>query len=215
MDNKKLIDEAKNLMRDYSLISEQMTKKRLQIVLRLLAQALDKEPTGDIVEFGCYIGTTSLFIRRLLDLVQNNNHMFHVYDSFEGLPPKTIKDASVAGSDFKAGELKTSKRQFIRNFKKAGLVPPVIHKSWFRDLRDKEIPDLINFALIDADFYTSIMEGLNLVWPRLMSGGTLVVDDYERSNLPGVSRAIEDFFKQTEQPANILHQQNLAIIIKS
>jgi O-methyltransferase len=55
------------------------------------------------MEFGCYVGTTSLFIRRLLDQTGEGTRPFHVYDSFEGLPPKTQADASAAGADWQAG----------------------------------------------------------------------------------------------------------------
>ena len=144
MNNPSLTEEVKNLTKIYPIISEQMSLKRLQIILKELATLIfiNNQP-GDIVEFGCYSGTTSLFIRRLLNLAEKNNNQrtFHVYDSFEGLPAKTIEDASVVGSNFKAGELKSSKRELIRNFKKAGLKTPTIHKSWFSNLKSKDMPD--------------------------------------------------------------------------
>ena len=199
------------LIRDYPIISDQMNKKRLTIILRQLEAALAVDIEGDIVEFGCFSGTTSLFIRRLLDL-KLSNRQFHVYDSFKGLPDKTIKDASVAGSNFKAGELKTSKKELINNFKRASLKPPIIHKGWFNEVKAKELPNNIVFAFLDGDFYQSIMDSLNLVWPRLVKGGGLVIDDYERSDLPGVSRAIEDFF--ASKLISIKHEQNLALIKK-
>jgi len=207
-----LPSESKNLIRDYPIISDQMTKKRLTIILRCLALTLEQNIAGDIVEFGCYKGTTSLFINRVMNLSNASTKELHVYDSFDGLPAKTIKDASVAGSDFKAGELKTSKRDLVRNFKKAGLKPPHIHKGWFDELKDKELPSTIAFAFLDGDFYRSIVDSLGLVWPRLANGGMVVIDDYQKSNLPGVTRAIEDFF--TNKSVKIQHQQNLAIIIK-
>jgi O-methyltransferase len=204
--------DTQKIIKNYPLISEQMTPKRLQIILHYLALILEREQPGDVVEFGCFSGTTSLFIRRLLNLEVAINRQLHVYDSFEGLPAKTIKDASVAGSGFKAGELKSPKRQLIKNFKQASLKPPIIHKGWFSDLTDKDVPNLIAFAFLDGDFYTSIMESLNLIWPKITKDSIIIIDDYQRSNLPGVSRAIEDFFKQINQFPTIQQQQNLAII---
>ncbi len=188
-----------------------MTKMRLKVILNQLSVILDKNIPGDIVEFGCYIGTTSLFISRLIKQA-NSDKEFHVYDSFSGLPHKTIQDASVAGSDFKAGELKASKRELVRNYKKAGLKTPLIHKSWFSEINSKHLPSTIAFALLDGDFYNSIRDSLDLVWPRLDNSGIIIIDDYNKSNLPGVTRAVEDFFK-TEK-ANIVHQTDLAIITK-
>ncbi len=199
------------LTKDYPLISEQMTKKRLETILKSLSDVLGQDIAGDIVEFGCYSGTTSLFLKRMMNLYAADKKL-HVYDSFSGLPDKTIKDASVVGSDFKAGELKASKRELVRNFRKAGLELPQIHKGWFSQLKDKDVPQQICFAFLDGDFYNSIMDSLTLVWPRLSENGLMVVDDYERSGLPGVSRAINEFFQN--QPLSIIHKNNLALIKK-
>src|SRR5262245_967222 len=101
----------------HSIISEQVGAKELGIVWRELQRILKQGVPGDVVEFGCYIGTTSLFIRRLLD--QHNESYkrnFHAYDSFEGLPEKGAQDASPAGADFKNGQLSVSKKEFLRQF---------------------------------------------------------------------------------------------------
>ena len=206
-----LLSAAAKLSRDYPVISEQMTKQRLEVILRQLANVLNKNIPGDVAEFGCYVGTTSLFLRRLLDAT-GSDKQFHVYDSFSGLPAKTIKDASVAGSDFKAGELKAAKRELVRNFRHASLKPPVIHKGWFSELEEKEIPDVLAFVFIDGDFYSSIMESLERVWGRLSKDGVVLIDDYKRSNLPGVTRAVEDFFQNID--VSIRHEKDLAIIRK-
>ena len=154
---------------------------------------------------------SSLFLRRLLDLYESNKQL-HVYDSFNGLPDKTIEDASVTGSDFKAGELKVSKRELIKNFKRSGLALPYIHKGWFYELKDKDIPKEISFAFLDGDFYNSIMESLLIVWPRLNHNGQIIIDDFEKNNLPGVSRAVNEFFH--DKDITITLQKDLAIIKK-
>lgn len=189
-----------------------MDSPRLHILLTNLDRIIVNDIKGEVVEFGCYVGTTSLFIRRLL-IKHSSSKEFHVYDSFSGLPDKTIEDASVAGIGFKAGELKATKRDLVRNFKKAGLKPPVIHKGWFNELKPKDLPQNISFAFIDGDFYNSTTDSLELIWPLLSNGGVIIVDDYMRSNLPGVYRAISNYFANKD--ARITHQKNLAIIQKN
>ncbi len=207
------------LIKSYPLLSEQMTKPRLSVILRTLSETLSLPGNnGDIVEFGCYSGTTSVFIRRLLDSMNTPGQIirtFHVYDSFSGLPAKSIKDASVIGTAFQAGELTATKRQLIKNFKQAGLKLPVVHKGWFSDLGETDLPPEIAFAFLDGDFYDSIMASLELVWPRLNFQGLVVVDDYNRDQLPGVTRAINDFFGANNQSPILRHEQNLALIRKN
>lgn len=180
---------TEKLVSKYPLVSDQINKDQLRVILSELEKVLTSGLDGAVVEFGCYIGTTSLFIRRLLD-GSPDQRAFHVYDSFTGLPPKTSEDESRAEDQFQAGELAVSKKQFVHEFQKAGLKTPVIHKGWFKDLTSQDMPDQIAFAFLDGDFYESIHDSLKLVLPRMQKGGTIVVDDYAREALPGAAKAV-------------------------
>lgn len=205
-----------SLVTKYPLISEQVSKLQIEVILRELTRVVDAGIEGDIVEFGCYIGTTSLFIRRLLDNQQTASvkgrsfHApeFHVYDSFEGLPEKSVWDASPSGEQFTAGELAVSKKQFLREFQKAHLQPPIVHKGWFSSLTEKDVPEKIAFAFLDGDFYESIRDSLRLVLPRMQKGGVIVVDDYAREALPGAAKAVHEYF----QPEHVKAVHNLGVI---
>lgn len=197
------------LLSKHLIISDQVTRPRLEVVLEELEKALQNGAAGDIVEFGCYIGTTSLFIRRLLDEYKCEKD-FHVYDSFEGLPEKSPQDSSPVGADFKAGELSVSKKQLMEQFHKAHLTPPKVHKGWFSELSPNDVPDKIAFAFLDGDFYESIIDSLRLVWPRMQAGGTITIDDAGREALPGVDRAIRDFFRDKKIALRI--RNNIGII---
>jgi O-methyltransferase len=199
---------ATSLVQKYPLISDQVNKDQLTVILRELERLLISGPDGAVVEFGCYIGTTSLFIRRLLD-AHTDERQFHVYDSFAGLPPKTKEDESRAGEQFVAGELTVSKKQFLHEFQKAGLRAPFTHKGWFTDLTAKDVPSPIAFAFLDGDFYGSIRDSLRLVLPQMQPGGTIIVDDYAREALPGAAKAVHELLPgkavQTAHNLGIIH----------
>jgi O-methyltransferase len=184
-------DIVPKIIGKYPITSDQITRQELSVVLRGLAGVLDGGVPGAITEFGCYSGTTSVFITRLL---AGQGREFHVYDSFEGLPPKLPQDTNAAGINFKAGELSVSKKQFMQTYARAGLPLPIIHKGWFDRLPPAAVPSDIAFAFLDGDFYGSIISSLRLVWPRLAPGATVCVHDYKRETLPGVERAIHDYF---------------------
>lgn len=207
---RKLPDE---LLAQYPLISDQVSKDDVALVLRELQAVLDRNITGEVVEFGCYIGTTSLFIRRLLDANKASaQRAFHVYDSFEGLPNKSSEDASAAGTAFKAGELAASKKALVQAFRKAGLQLPIIHKNWFSALAPTDVPSQIAFAFLDGDFYESITTSLALVWPRMSAGGIILIDDYQREALPGVEKALHAFFRNKTKP-HVTVSHNIARIV--
>ena len=178
------------LLRTYPIISDQVDERELRVLLCELERLLRAGCQGSVVEFGCYVGTTSLFIRRLLDAYQYAG-VFHVYDSFAGLPEKTTQDVSAAGEQFVAGELAATRKGFFQQFKKAGLRPPVVHKAWFAELTPQDVPEDIMFAFLDGDYYQSIMDSLRLVTPKLTPDAVLVVDDYANEALPGAARAAD------------------------
>lgn len=202
-----MADSVTTLVAKYPLISDQVSTAQVSVILRELERTIEQATEGAVVEFGCYIGTTSLFIRRLLDAL-DPQRPFHVYDSFAGLPPKTSEDSSGVGEQFVAGELAVSKKQFIREFQKANLHPPVVHKAWFSELSDTDVPPHIAFAFLDGDFYTSIRDSLSLVVPRMSKVGTIIVDDYAREALPGAAKAVHEQFSTGD--ITVVH--NLGVI---
>jgi O-methyltransferase len=198
-----------DLLSRYPIISDQVVEEELAVILRRLEQQLQSNRTGSIVEFGCYIGTTSLFIRRLMDIYDCQG-AFHVYDSFEGLPEKTAADQSPAGEQFKQGELAVSKKDFLLQFKKANLRPPIVHKGWFSDVTPDMVPDDITFAFLDGDYYESIMDPLELIWDKLAPGAIVIVDDYANEALPGAARAVNDWLSRHPVKLQVVH--SLAVI---
>lgn len=198
------------LLDSYPLISDQVDRRELAVILSELEKVIrDDSGPSAVVEFGCYIGTTSLFIRRLLDAL-TSNATFHVYDSFIGLPTKTDKDNSPAGEQFREGELSVSRKDFERQFKKAGLRTPTIHKAWFSDLTVSDIPAAIRFAYLDGDFYESIRDSLHLIESKLMPGSVIVVDDYANEALPGAAKAVDEWIRSKGLSARVA--ASLAII---
>ena len=201
------------LLRTYPIISDQVDERELRVLLRELEWLLKAGYQGSVVEFGCYVGTTSLFIRRLLDVYRHAG-VFHVYDSFAGLPEKSAQDASAAGEQFVAGELAATRKGFFQQFKKAGLRPPVVHKAWFAELTPQDVPEDIMFAFLDGDYYQSIMDSLRLVAPKLTPDAVLVVDDYANEALPGAARAA-DAWLQAHPGFRCRVEASLAVITRA
>ena len=186
-----------------------MGASELSVILFELEKALTQNPDGAIVEFGCYSGTTSLFIARMLNQKRAPG-VFHVYDSFEGLPEKTALDNSPLGIQFKKGELSVSKKTFIQNFKAANLRLPIIHKGWFGEIDEATVPDRISFAFLDGDYYESVMTPLALIQDKLLPSAVIIVDDYGNEALPGARRAVDEW--QNAHPGRMRVEASLAIL---
>ena len=163
---------------------------------------------GDVVELACNIGTTALYIRRMLNVVAPDK-TYHVYDSFQGLPAP----AEIDGDLCKQGDMRKEQSDFEKTFLDANLKCPVIHKGWFSEIPDNEFPDKICFAFFDGDFYSSIMDSFFKVYHKMTPGGIIIVHDYEGAMLPGVKVACDDFLRDKPEKVNEVYY-GMARIIK-
>lgn len=186
----------------------QVTKEETGEILRLASLLLDSP--GDLVELGCYQGDTSLLLAELISGLRGEKRLW-IYDSFEGLPEKTTNDFSVAGAAFKKGELFVTKREVKARFLRANLPVPVIKKGWFEDLDpEKDLPKQICFAFLDGDLYESIKTSLKLVEKKMAPRGIIVVHDYNNPELPGVTKAVDEWLKQNNY--KISKKSTLAVL---
>ncbi len=197
------------------LHTDMMSKEQIKVVLENLKIVLDNNIEGDIVELGCYVGTTSLFIRRLLN-AYNSNKKFYVYDSFEGLPEKGKEDKSKnpISKLFKKGFVKVPKEFLIENFKRAKLESPIINKGWFNKIHNRKLPKKISFGFFDGDFYSSITYSFKKVYTRLTSGARIVIDDYDWDATPGVKKACRNFLKDKPEKETMVSINGEGLFIK-
>ncbi|HMS93066.1 MAG TPA: TylF/MycF/NovP-related O-methyltransferase [Candidatus Saccharibacteria bacterium] len=189
------------------LLSDQIDERELAIILRELEKVLTAGVAGDVVEFGCYVGTASVPVGQRL---MRTDKKLYLYDSFEGLPEKTREDESPTGVQFVAGELLATKKQLIKNFKQAHVPLPVIIKGWFSDLTPTHVPNQIAFAYLDGDYYHSVLDPLKLIWDRLAPGAIILVDDYANEALPGAAKAVDEWLRT--HPSKLRIEHSLAII---
>lgn len=190
-----------------ALLSDQVDEREIQVILRELEVVLKNDIPGDVVELGCYVGTTSVFLASRL---KTTDRKLYLYDSFEGLPPKANEDESPAGMQFKTGELLATKKQLVRNLKQANVPMPVIKKGWFSELTAADVPPRIAFAFLDGDYYHSVWDSLTLISKFLAPGATIIVDDYANEALPGAAKAVDAWLKTN--PGRLVVEHSLAII---
>lgn len=204
-------------------MNDQVTAQETTEILRQAEQRLALD--GDFVELGCYKGMTSVLLGKLLQqhLTKNSPSLetapfseepnwsleagplsprkesrakrLFIYDSFAGLPEKTVEDATGAGANFQAGELLVTKREVVERIRRAGLKNVIVKKAWFNELQNNDLPEKIAFAFCDGDLYDSIKTSLKLVVPRLAEQGIIIVHDYNNPQLPGSARAVDEFLR--------------------
>lgn len=131
-----------------------------------LQRVLDEEIPGAVAEVGVWRGKTSAFLHRLAP-----ERRLYLFDTFEGFPardlPPEARDArfnytSVAAVRRRVGP---SPNVLIR----PGYVPDVLE-----DVGHERFA----FVLLDLDLPAPTRASLEFFYPRLSSGGYLIVHDY-------------------------------------
>lgn len=161
--------------------------RRIELMELLLRCHAD----GDMIEVGCNSGVTSALLQYLN--MKTLERDFHVYDTFEGLAGKTEHDK--VGPFFDEGELKATREELEANFERFKQELPFIHEG---RAENAEFPDRIGFAYVDLDYYAPTLEVLHAIWPKMTKGSVLVMDDYNFPQLPGIKKAVDEFFRSEE-----------------
>lgn len=183
-----------NMLRGYMTSLEQGIN-----LYHLLRSVIASNVPGEVVELGCYKGTTAALLQKTLD-EQGCDKELHLYDSFDGLPPATDEDRG--GLKFSSGAMKVSPADVIDTFTRFGCKLPVLHQGWFIDTLPGRLPPKISFAHLDGDLYESIKVSLINIYSRLTQGAIVVIDDYYDPDMPltgkdlfpGVKIACDEFF---------------------
>ena len=175
---------------------------RLYKIQELVAETANTP--GSIAEVGVYRGGTAY----LLCEAAPNKHIY-LFDTFEGMPTvDESKDLHKTG-DFADTSLEGVK-SLLSEFKNVtitkGLFPASAHN----------VIHPLQFSLVhlDVDIYQSVKEGLHYFWPRLTTGGVIILDDYLEPNCPGAKLATDEFVAATPGAVFETTCQSQAIIRK-
>lgn len=161
--------------------------------------------SGSVVECGTWKGGMIGGIAYLL----GPDRDYFLFDSFEGLPPAKEIDGESA---IKWQANKTSPGYFDNcmaseqsahdAMKISGASRVSIIKGWFNETLSKTpIEDEIAILRMDADWYDSTIEILNVLFPKVKSGGIIIIDDYYTWD--GCSRAVHDYLSINKREEKI------------
>lgn len=163
---------------------------------------------GDFVECGVWRGGMSAAI---VELLGPQRHA-HLFDSFEGLPP--AKD--IDGKEAIAWQQDTSapnyydncaaEEKFARDAMKAAAHQKyTIYKGWFDQTLKNYNARPIAVLRLDGDWYDSIKVCLDYLFPLVVEGGIVILDDY--NTWDGCTRAVHDYLAERKSPSRI-HEWN-------
>ena len=163
---------------------------------------------GDIVECGVWRGGSSLLAALIMKARNIRDRKLYLYDTFQGMPTPTEFDVDKLGNTGfemmeKYGDdigwcyalLDDVKAAFsVHNFEFE------IHfiEGDVIETLPKIKPETISVLRLDTDWYESTAVEFEQLYPRLSTGGVLIVDDY--GCWAGSRKATDDYFNQVPGP---------------
>lgn len=139
---------------------------------------------GSFIEIGTYQGCSAKLICQV-----KGDKKFYVCDTYEGLPESHANDRSVHRLKQYACSLE-SVSGFLKEFPNVQFV-----KGFFPKSAEGVIPEDEKFAFahIDVDLYEGTLQGIQYLYPRMISGGIIISHDF--SILAGVRKAVYEFME--------------------
>ena len=161
---------------------------------------------GDIVECGVWRGGNMLLAK---DLCRASpiDRKFFLFDTFTGMSEPTDDDVShgavPAKNEFEVRRQEdytdwacASIEDVRQNFERAQLLDEsiVFVKGKVEDTLtdERNLPQRIALLRLDTDWYESTKAELEILYPMLVSGGVMIIDDY--GHWAGARKAVDEYF---------------------
>lgn len=204
-------DSLMEKYRDYTMVPPQTFQLNLSIAEKI------KITQGSIVECGVWRGGMIAAIAEVL----GKEREYFLFDSFEGLPEakeidgkRAIKWQNDKESPYYYDNAKAEIEFAQRAMTLSGAKNVQFIKGWFSEsLAKYDGQQQIALLRIDCDWYDSVMACLDKLFPLVVPGGIIIIDDY--FSWDGCSIATHDFLSRHRLPNRIIgHEHQLAYIIK-
>lgn len=165
--------------------------------------------TGDTAECGVFKGASS-YLMALANQNSLTQRTHHIFDSFAGLSLPSLQD----GNFWSQGDLSCSMEIVKQNLSQFPPNSIKYYPGWIPD-RFSELDDsLFSFVHIDVDLYKPTFDSLAFFYPRMLSGGIILCDDYGFTSCPGATAAFDEYLSNKPEPLIALSSGG-AFLIKS
>ena len=186
------------------------SNERINSLIQATKYVVDNDVPGDIVECGVWKGGSMMAVALTLLKEKISNKDLYLFDTYEGMSKPTDLDISVEGekannqfeenkksedsSDWCFASLDEVKQNVMNtnyNLEKIHFI-----KGKVENTLPENAPKKIALLRLDTDWYESTKHELIHLFPRLVSGGVLILDDY--GYWAGAKKAVDEYFSQNK-----------------
>jgi O-methyltransferase len=188
--------------------------ERLHALHSAMRHVISRRLPGDIVECGVWRGGSMMLCARALAEAGDTSRELYLYDTYSGMSEPTDRDRDFAGTP--ADVLLSGQQAELfkceapldlvrRNLQTTKYPENRIHfvQGKVEDTIPGVIPERIALLRLDTDWYESTRHELVHLYPRLVEGGVLIIDDY--GHWQGPREAVDEYLAALENPP-MLHR---------
>ena len=208
------VDNLADIMEHISVFQSRLWFTKMIQQYELFKRAMDRP--GHIVELGVYKGDSFFHWARLVEIFNLGERETRVigFDTFEGFPDVHGKDVT-AGNREKTGPFAIKRGGFnagqrahdriiklIDIFEDDHFVPQKKRLEIVKGDICQTVPAYVEqhpglrIALLhlDCDLYEPTRVGLEHLYPRVVAGGVVILDEYGQEKFAGESAAFDEYF---------------------
>lgn len=186
------------------------SNERLFGLIEAVRYILRKNIEGSIVECGVYKGGSMMAVA--LALLQESciERDLFLYDTFTGMSQPTAVDVDFRGRRPNHKKWPSAPENQVRAALKSTRYPPEkLHfiKGKVENTLPDHAPAKIALLRLDTDWYESTKHELVHLYPRLTTGGVLIVDDY--GHYMGSKKAVDEYLDESDASV-LLHRMDFS-----
>ncbi len=185
--------------------------QRLQALVDAVRHCVAREVPGSFAECGVWRGGSVLAMILTLQELGVEDRDIHLFDTFEGMTEPTERDVSPVEAPARETweeAQRSDRRPWNELFDPAtfnegtvratlldtGYPPERLHlaRGPVEETLPAHAPDALALLRLDTDWYESTRHEMTHLYPRLATGGVLIVDDY--GHWEGARRAVDEHF---------------------
>lgn len=189
------------------------TAPRIAALCDAVSYVVRNRIDGAIAECGVWRGGSMMAAALTLLRLGDTDRDLYLYDTFTGMPAPGKADVASPYDGYSPSRrwrrIANSGRRWVavppdrvrRAVAGTGYPPGRIHlvQGLVERTLPERAPEAIALLRLDTDWYSSTRHELEHLYPRLVPGGVLIVDDY--GHYEGARRAVDEYFAASgEQP---------------
>ena len=182
----------------------QTSAERIFVLRRAVEYVVAARLAGAIVECGVWKGGSMMAIAESLLACEVRDRDLYLFDTFQGMPEPTVNDGGQVCEVWRQhteGWNVAPLKLVQANLNSTGYPRDRLHYVVGRveDTLPDGAPAEICLLRLDTDFYESTKHELSTLYPLLVPGGVLIIDDY--GSFQGSRKATDEFLRT--QPKQI------------